>query len=309
MRAVVAKQYGGPEVLELDERPEPKVWPDAVLVRVAAASINPVDYRIVRGYLDAAFPTVQPLVPGWDVAGDVVRVGPAVTHVEVGEHVYGYARKDFIGEGTWAELVAVPARGIAAAPRSLDATEASCVPLAGLTAYQALTDKAGVGPGDVVLVHAAAGGVGSFAVQIAVALGAQVIGTASSRNHDYLRQLGVDPVNYGEGLAERVQALAPDGVDAVVDLVGGAALEMSPSLVKDAHRLVSVIDAAAVQRLGGQYLFVRPDVDDLAELARLIDERAVRVHIDRRYPLADVRAAVEYAEHGHVRGKVVLDVA
>jgi NADPH:quinone reductase-like Zn-dependent oxidoreductase len=309
MRAVVAKQYGGPEVLELDERPEPKVWPDAVLVRVAAASINPVDYRIVRGYLDAAFPTVHPLVPGWDVAGDVVRVGPAVTHVEVGEHVYGYARKDFIGEGTWAELVAVPARGIAAAPRSLDATEASCVPLAGLTAYQALTDKAGVGPGDVVLVHAAAGGVGSFAVQIAVALGAQVIGTASSRNHDYLRQLGVDPVNYGEGLAERVRALAPDGVDAVVDLVGGAALEMSPSLVKDAHRLVSVIDAAAVQRLGGQYLFVRPDVDDLAELARLIDERAVRVHIDRRYPLADVRAAVEYAEHGHVRGKVVLGVA
>ncbi len=308
MRAVTAKRYGGPEVLEIGERPDPKVGPDSVLVRVAAASINPVDYKIVRGYLDAAFPVVLPLVPGWDVAGEVVRVGPAVTHLEAGQRVFGYARKDFIGEGTWAQLVAVPARGVAPAPRSLSSLEASGVPLAGLTAYQALTEKVDVGAADVVLVHAASGGVGSLAVQIAVSLGARVIGTASVRNHDYLRGLGAEPVEYGDGLVERVRELAPDGVDAVVDLVGGQALEASGSVVKDPRRVVSVVDAAAVKRLGGQYLFVRPDVAGLCELARLADKGALRVHVDRRFPLEDVRSAVEYAEGGHVRGKVVLEV-
>ncbi len=308
MRAVTANRYGGPEVLEVGEVADPKVGPDGVLVRVQAASINPVDYKIVRGYLDAAFPVVQPLVPGWDVAGEVVRVGPAVTHVEVGQQVFGYARKDFVGEGTWAQLVTVPARGVAPAPRSLSALEASGVPLAGLTAHQALTEKVDVGAGEVVLVHAASGGVGSLAVQLAAAAGARVIGTASARNHDYLRALGAEPVEYGDGLVDGVRALAPDGVDAVVDLVGGEALEVSPSLVKDPRRIVSVVDARTVTRLGGQYLFVRPDVAGLVELARLADKGVLRVHVERRFPLDEVRAAVAYAEPGHVRGKVVLEV-
>src|SRR5512144_1801134 len=190
MRLVVIVGYGGPEVLALGERPDPKLGPDSVLVRVAAASINPVDYKIVRGYLDPAFPTYLPLIPGWDVAGEVAAVGPAVTHVRVGQPVFAYARKDYIADGTWAELVAVPARGVAPAPESVDVVAASCLPLAGLTAYQALTDKLAVGPGDTVLVHAASGGVGTFATQIAVALGARVVGTAGDRNADYVRGAG-----------------------------------------------------------------------------------------------------------------------
>jgi NADPH:quinone reductase-like Zn-dependent oxidoreductase len=306
MKAVVAERYGGPEVLALGERPDPKLGPDSVLVRVAAASINPVDYKIVRGHLDAAFPTYLPLIPGWDVAGEVAAVGPAVTHVAVGQRVYGYARKDYVGDGTWAQLVAVPARGVAPAPESVDVVAASCLPLAGLTAYQALTDKLAVGPGDTVLVHAASGGVGTFATQIAVALGARVVGTANERNADYLRDLGAQPVAYGEGLVDRVRAVAPDGVDAVVDLVGGEALRLSPTLVRDPHRVVSVVDAATVKELGGQYLFVRPDVEDLGELARLVDDGRLRVHVQDRFPWAAVRTAVERAETGHVRGKLTL---
>ena len=308
MRAVFANEYGGPEVLELGERPEPKLGPDSVLVRVAAASVNPVDYKIVHGDLDAAFPTVLPMIPGWDVAGEVVAVGPAVTHVDVGQRVFGYARKDFIGEGTWAELVAVPARGIAPAPASLDAVEACCLPLAGLTAYQSLVEKLEIAAGDVVLVHAASGGVGTLAVQIASSFGARVIGTASAANQEYLRELGVEPVEYGDGLEDAVRALAPSGVDAVLDLVGGAALEASAGLVGDTHRIVSVVDAAKVKQLGGQYLFVRPDVDGLSALASLADDGHLRPHVERSWPLDDVRKAVEHAETGHVRGKIVLEV-
>lgn len=306
MKAVVAGRYGGPDVLALGERPDPKLGPDSVLVQVAAASVNPVDYKIVRGYLDGAFPSFLPLIPGWDVAGEVAAVGPAVTHVEVGERAYGYARKDYIGDGTWAQLVAVPERGIAAAPTTVDLAAASCVPLAGLTAYQTLTDKLAVGPGDTVLIHAASGGVGTFATQIAAALGARVIGTASERNADYLRGLGAEPVAYGDGLVDRVRALAPEGVDAVVDLVGGEALWVSPQLVRDRNRIVSVVDAALVKEIGGQYLFVRPDVDDLGELTRLVDHGKLRVHVQQRFPWAQVREAVTEAEAGHVRGKLVL---
>ena len=307
MRAVVANEYGGPDVLQVGERPDPKVWADAVLVKVAASSLNPVDWKVVRGYLETAFPTILPLIPGWDVAGEVVAVGPTVTHVQPGQRVFGYARKDYIGDGTWADLVAVPARGVAPAPESLDHVEASCLPLAGLTAYQALVDRAGLISGETVLVHAASGGVGHLAVQIALARRARVIGTASERNHDYLRRLGVEPVEYGEGLAERVRSLAPEGVDVVLDLVGGDALEVSPGLVKDVGRLVSVVDAATALRLGGQYHFVAPDVDDLAELARLADDGKLRPHVDARYDLVDVQKAVEHAERGGFRGKIVLE--
>ena len=161
MRAVALEQYGGPEVLALREVPDPKTGPDTVLVRTAAASINPVDYKIMQGFLDGGFPSLWPLVLGWDVAGEVVGVGPAVRGVEVGQQVVAYARKDHLGGGTWADLVALPARAVAAAPTALDAAAASCLPLAGLTAWQALVEVLAVGAGDTVLVHAASGGVGT----------------------------------------------------------------------------------------------------------------------------------------------------
>ena len=309
MRAVLASRYGGPEVLDLGERPDPKIGPDTVLVRVRAASINPVDWKIVKGYLDGAWPVIFPLTPGWDVAGEVVAAGPAVTHVHPGDRVFGYARRDFTGEGTWAQLAAVPARGIALMPEQTDFAAASGLPLAGLTAYQCLADKARVSSGDSVLVHAASGGVGSMAVQIARALGAaRVIGTTSERNFDYVRGLGAEPVAYGDGLAARVRELAPDGVDAVVDLAGGEALAASAELVTNRHRVVSVVDAAGVTALGGQYVFVRPDVAGLDQLARWADAGQLRVHVEAEFGLDRVREAVEQAMAGHTRGKLVLTV-
>ena len=306
MRAVAIDTYGGPEVLRLQDVPEPVVGPDTVLVRTTAASINPVDYKIVQGMLDAAFPVLFPLVPGWDLAGEVVAVGPAVRHVQVGQDVMAYARMDHVGHGTWAELVAVPARCVSASPSSLDAVGASCLPLAGMTAWQSLVEVLEVGPGETVLVHAASGGVGHLAVQIALARGARVIGTSSPRNADFLRELGAEPVAYGDGLVDAVRELAPDGVDAALDLVGGTALEQTPGLLRVPGRMVSVVDAGVGEQ-GGTYVFVRPEVQHLRELVALVDSDRLRPTVQSAHPLEHVRPAVEEAMAG-VRGKVVLTV-
>jgi len=306
VRAVAMDGYGL-EALEVREVDDPVVGPDSVLVRVAAASINPVDYKIAQGHLDGGFPSVWPLVIGWDVAGEVAALGPAVRGLEVGQQVFGYNRKDHLGGGSWAELVAVPARGLAAAPSSLDAVAASCLPLAGLTAWQSLVEVLAVQEGETVLVHAATGGVGHLAVQIARSRGAEVIGTCSARNLDHLTSLGARALEYGDGLADRVREVAPDGVDAVLDLVGGDALTGSPDLLKAPGRLVSIIDADTVHALGGTYVFVRPDAGQLTELARLADAGTLVPHVQSTHPLDDVRGAVEEAMAG-VRGKVVLTV-
>ena len=225
---------------------DPVVGPDSLLVEVAAAGINPVDWKIVAGYLQGAFPPHLPMIPGWDVAGTVRAVGPAVVGVAPGDRVAAYARKDHVQNGTYAELVAVPERAYAKVPEGVDLTTAGALPLAGLTAEQ-LLDATEVGEGDTVLVHAAAGGVGSFAVQLAALRGARVIGTASEGNHDYLRGLGAEPVTYGDALVQNVRALAPEGVDVVIDLIGGDALEATPMLMADGGRVASIIDADAVQ--------------------------------------------------------------
>ena len=307
MRAITLSSYGGPEVLELTEQPDPLVGPDYVLVRVHATSVNPVDYKIREGYLQGLFPVHLPLIPGWDVAGVVEAVGPAVTEYVVGDEVVGYVRKDSIGHGTYAELVAAHVRHLALRPRSVSFEQAAALPLAGLTAFQSV-DLAAVSEGDTVLVHAAAGGVGSFAVQIAAARGARVVGTASERNHEYLRSLGAEPVEYGDGLVDRVRALAPDGVDAVLDYIGGESLRASTRMVKDRGRIVSVIDPGTVQGLGGQYAFVRPDPQDLAELATMVDAGRLRIELARTFPFAQAADAQRLVAEGHVRGKVAISV-
>ncbi|EFL13476.1 oxidoreductase [Streptomyces sp. C] len=210
MRAMAYGTYGGTEVLAETRLPVPKVAPGEVLVRVRCAAVNPVDWKIMSGGLDGLMDTVFPVVPGWDVSGTVERVGIDAPEFAVGDAVMGYARKDWVHGGTFAEFVSVPVRCLAAKPVSLDWRQAAGLPLAGLTAYQLLT-RLGTGRGDTVLVHGAAGGVGTLGVQIAAALGARVIGTASPRNHDRLRGLGCEPVAYGDGLTERVRALRPRG--------------------------------------------------------------------------------------------------
>ncbi|MFC5890955.1 NADP-dependent oxidoreductase [Kitasatospora aburaviensis] len=305
MKAITYRGYGGPDVLEYGDVPEPKLGPDSVLVRVAAASVNPVDWKIQAGYLDGVLDVVFPVIPGWDVAGVVEQVGVGVTEFAPGDEVMGYVREDMVRRGTFAEYVAAPVRTLARKPAALDFAQAAGLPLAGLTAYQALTRALEVKPGETVLVHAAAGGVGSLAVQIAVALGARVIGTASERNHDFLRGLGAEPVVYGDGLADRVRALAPEGVDAVLDLIGGEALQLSPALLAEGGRLASIADGS-VLALGGRYVFVRPDTADLTALAELQDGDRVTVEVAATFPLEQTAEAHRLNAAGHTRGKIVV---
>jgi len=307
MKAITYRSYGGPDVLEYGEVPEPKLGADRVLVRVRATSVNPVDWKIQAGYLDSAMDAVFPVIPGWDVAGVVERVGVGITEFEPGDEVIGYVREDMVSRGTFAEYVAAPVRTLARKPRNLTFEQAAGLPLAGLTAYQALTRALDVQPGETVLVHAAAGGVGSLAVQMAVALGARVIGTAGEQNHDFLRSLGAEPVRYGEGLADRVRALAPQGVDAVLDLIGGDALQASPELLGPDGRLASAADGA-VLGLGGRFVFVRPDAADLAALTDLAEIGRLKVEVAATFPLRQAADAQRLNAGGHTRGKVVVTV-
>jgi NADPH:quinone reductase-like Zn-dependent oxidoreductase len=306
VRAVVYSEYNG--ALDVTDIDEPKIGPDWVKIAVRASSVNPVDWKIATGGLDAVLDTYFPVVPGWDVAGVVEEVGPSVTELEVGDEVFGYVRKDAVQGGTYAEKVGAPIRTVAKKPANASFEEAAAIPLAGLTAFQALVHRLDVGADDVVLVHAASGGVGSFAVQIARSLGARVIGTASERNHDYLRELGAEPVTYGDGLVERVRELAPDGVTAVLDL-SGADLDTTPHVLAEGSkgRVASIIDPA-VKELGGHYVFVRPDADDLDELAALFDDGALKVEIAQTFALAETQQAWDLSQEGHTRGKIVITV-
>jgi NADPH:quinone reductase-like Zn-dependent oxidoreductase len=316
VRAVGILEFGGRDRLEVLDVPEPKVGADVVRIRVRATGVNPVDWKIREGRLEPAWPHFFPVVPGWDVAGVVERVGPAVRTVAPGDEVFAYCRKHFVGEGAYAELVTVPETSVARKPGALDFEHAGAVPLCALTAYQALFLGAGLTAGETVLVQAAAGGVGSFAVQLAADAGADVIGTASERNHEYVLGLGaVEVVDYTErDVVAAVREIAPDGVDVVLDSLGGDALRGIVAAVRDGGRIVSIAqpptDELFRQRgIEAVYVFVRPDAEELAELAEMFDDDRLTVHLDEVLPLEEAARAHELSEGGHVRGKLVLTVA
>ncbi|MGO3795980.1 MAG: NADP-dependent oxidoreductase, partial [Pauljensenia sp.] len=203
MRALTYSRYGEPHVLSLSDVPVPKLGPGSVLIKVHRAAVNPVDWELMAGGLDKLLDVVFPVIPGWDVSGEIAALGPDVPEFEVGERVASYARKDFVSGGTFAEYVAVPATSVAHVPDGLGFDEAAALPLAGLTALRCV-ETLGITEEDTVLVHAASGGVGYIASQLASATGATVIGTASPRHHDKLRAVGVTPVAHGDGLTERI---------------------------------------------------------------------------------------------------------
>ncbi|MFG2588607.1 NADP-dependent oxidoreductase [Streptomyces sp. NBC_01166] len=308
MKAISYSRYGSADVLEYGERPDPKVGPDSVLVKVRAAAVNPVDWKAREGYLQAGLEAVFPVIPGWDVSGVVVQPGAAVDEFAVGDEVIGYVREDFLSRGTFAEYVAAPVRTLARKPLSVGFEEAAGLPLCGLTAHQVLHRTLKVQEGETVLVHAAAGGVGSLAVQLARHAGCRVVGTAGPHNHDYVRRLGGEPVEYGDGLAARLRDLVPDGFDAAFDTVGGEALRISAETLAPEGRLASIADAE-VFSYGGRYAFVRPDAADLAHLAGLAEQGIISVHVDRVFPLEEAAEAYRLNQEGRTRGKIVVAVA
>lgn len=290
--------------LKVGELPDPKVGPGQVLIEVRAAGVNPVDWKVMAGRLDGMMDAMFPVIPGWDVAGVVRGLGPDTPEFSPGDEVVSYARKDVIGGGTFAEYVAVAADHVARKPAFLDWNQAGGLPLAGMTAQRAL-DRLEIGPDDVLLIHAASGGVGGFAVQIARHRGARVIGTASERNHDYLRELGAEPVTYGEGLADRVGELAPGGVTAVADFAGGQ-LDTTLSVLRPGGRHVSVAESE-VEKHGGHWIWVRPDGAKLAELADLADQGVLDVEVAATYSLDRVGEAFDASRTSHNRGKLVIN--
>ncbi|MGN7149583.1 NADP-dependent oxidoreductase [Arthrobacter sp. SAFR-179] len=305
MKAITYSEYGTPDVLELTDVPLPKVGPGMVLVKVKAAAVNPVDWKIMAGYLDAAMDLQFPAIPGWDVAGVVESVGIDARQFQPGDEVIAYGRKDYVHGGSFAEYIALPERLLARKPASLGWNESAGLPLAGLTAYQVL-NRLGLTSGETVLIHGGAGGVGSLGIQIAVALGAKVIATASEKNHEFLRSLGAEPLAYGEGLADRVRALRPGGVEVVADFAGGN-LDATLAVLAEGGRHASIADSE-VEEHGGTWMWVSPVGVDLQELAELVDQRNIRVEVAKVLPLAQSADAFRLNMEGHTRGKNVVTV-
>ena len=315
MRAVAIQQFGGRETLQVMELPVPSVGSHDVLIQVRAAGVNPVDWKIREGWLREMFPHVFPVIPGWDVAGIVTEVGPQATRVAVGDHVYAYCRAPTIQWGAYAEYLVLPHEQVCRKPRTLSFEEAASIPLAALTAYQSLFDAARLREGETVLIHAAAGGVGGFAVQLAKHAGATVIGTARPSNHDYLRELGVDRViDYtSRDFREAVRAWYPDGLDVVYDCAGGPVLEHSAEVLKTTGRLVTITDraqAAALKARGlhAAFVFVEPNAAQLETLTALIEQGALNTLLAGVLPLDEAAKAHERLEAGHGKGKLVLTV-
>ena len=309
MHAIRQQTLGGPEVLELVEVPRPSPIPTEVLVRTLAAGVNPVDWKVrARG----GFLGEPPFTVGWDVAGVVEEIGFGVTRFSVGDRVFGMPR--FPREAAaYAEYVTSPSRQLALIPDALDDVEAGAVPLAGLTAWQALVETANVQPGQRVLVLAAAGGVGHLAVQIAKARGAYVLGTARAEKHAFLADLGADEaIDYtSENVAERAHE-----VDVVIDLVGGeTGLDAFPAL-RAGGVFVSIpsstglaeLQELATGRARVTGILVEPDRAGLEALAELVAAGALRPHVSQTFPLAEAGRAHELGETGRTQGKLVLTI-
>jgi NADPH:quinone reductase-like Zn-dependent oxidoreductase len=298
MKAVRFSQFGGPEVLEIVNLPDPHPGPGQIRIAVRAAGVNPSDWKKREGLMDEQLPQTM----GHEAAGVVDELGEGVADVAVGDRVFGFSAE----EAAQAELAVLSY--YAPIPRSLDFAGAAALPAAIETATRAL-DQLGVGSGTALLINGASGSVGSSAVQLAVVRGARVIGTASPANHEYLRSLGAEPVAYGDGLVERVRALAPDGVDVALDVAGSDVLPELIDLADGADHVVTVADFGGAQ--AHRVRFSSGDADGRAvhalhEIGELIESGRFSLPVAQTFALAEVSEAHRASEQGHLRGKLVL---
>lgn len=302
MRAIVFEEFGGPEVLRQAEVDEPHAGPGEIRVAVRAAGVNPLDWKIRHGWFEQIFTTPLPAVAGVEIAGVVDETGDGVTDFAVGDEVLGWSATGAYAAYALADVVTRK-------PASLDWAEAAALPAAGEAARRVL-DLLEVADGDTLLLHGAAGGVGSLAVQLAVARGATVIGTASAANHDYVRSLGATPVEYGEGLVDRVRDVAPQGVDAVFDAAGRGALPDSIELRGGTtDRVMTIADPQAeaygvVMSTGSASTEAKRAA--LVDNVRLAEEGALRARVAATFPLSEAARAQEVSESGHANGKLVI---
>lgn len=308
MKAVRFQTYGGPEVLILEDAPLPTAGAGEVLIRVYAAGVNPLDWKVRAGHVRKWLQHRLPLIPGWDVSGKIEAVGTDVTDFNIGDEVYGML--DFRRDGAYAEYVAARAGELAQKPISIDHVHAAAVPLTALTAWQSLFDVANLSAGQTVLIHAAAGGVGHFALQLAKWKGARVIGTASANKVSFLQELGVDEViDYQTARFEDVVS----NVDVVLDTIGGDTQRRSWKTLKKAGILVATLgisspEVAEKYGVRGEGVMVHSDAGQLALIAKLIDAGELKPFISTTLPLGEAARAHELSQTGHVSGKIVLKV-
>lgn len=312
MKAVQIEAWGDNSVLKMNDIPKPRPGRGEILVKIAGAGVNPVDWKVREGYYKEG--KTFPLTLGWEFAGTVEEVGEDVETPSVKDGVYAYESGDEIyayewvlqGQGLgYAEYAVIAANKVALAPKSITLTEAGGVPLAALTAWQALFDEGKLLAEQRVLIHAGAGGVGSFAIQFAKHIGATVIATASPKNFDTLRQLGADEVlDYHQ--SDYLKAIKP--VDLVLDTIGGDTFEASFGITKQGGKIVSIVDPNVTGKNGidATFVLVHPDASQLTEIAELIDSGDVKPLISEILPLSQAAIALDKSQNGHVVGKIIL---
>jgi NADPH:quinone reductase-like Zn-dependent oxidoreductase len=309
MKAVRIHKYGGPEVLQYEDAPRPQPESGEVLIRVYAAGVNPIDWKIREGYMKDLWPHKFPLIPGWDLSGVVEEIGTDVARFKKGDEVYSVP--DASRDGAYAEYIVVRESEVALKPKSLHHVRAAVVPLAAVTAWQALFDAGQLKRGQRVLIHGGSGGVGHVAVQLAKWKGAHVLATASTKNRELLREVGVDePIDYTK---QKFEDVARD-VDLALDLIGGETQERSWSVLKKGGVLLSLVQPPSVEKakaLGVRAAFVagHPNGTQLAEIANIIDSGSLTPVINRILPLSEVRRAHELSKSAHTHGKIVLRIS
>ncbi len=305
MRAVQIHQYGDSSQMKLETITIPEPREGEVLVKVFAAGVNPIDWKVRKGYLAEIIPHALPLTLGWDFSGEIVSLGENVHTWHVGDAVY--ACPDFSKNGAYADYIVVSADEIAAKPKTLSWEESAAVPLVTLTAWQTLKGIGEVKQGDRVLIHAGAGGVGIAAIQLAKQAGAMVYTTSSTKNSEFLKQLGADVViDYTQEDFSKLENL-----DIVLDTLGGEVLEKSWATLKKGACLISIVDVpdeqlAARHGVRASFCFVQANSGQLAEISHLIDSGKLSVEVDSVYQLEDIAKAHEKSESGHTRGKIVI---
>jgi NADPH:quinone reductase-like Zn-dependent oxidoreductase len=308
MKAIVVHEYGGPEVLKYEDAPRPEPKANEVLIRVKAASINPVDVAIRKGYLKEFTGNKLPLIPGMDAAGEIEKVGAKINKFKVGDPVIAFFT--LAGEGGYAQFVVATENEVARKPNAITFEQAGSVPAAGSTAWKALVETGDLKAGQTVLIHGGSGGVGHFAIQIAKARGAKVIATASTANQDFLKQMGADvAVDYTK---QKFEDVAKD-VDLVLDSVGEDTLKRSYGVVKKGGMIVSIVDDVdrnelATHGIRGTTIRTEPNEKTLEELARLIDSKKIMPVVSQVLPLSEVGKAHQQIATRHTRGKIVLKV-
>jgi len=308
MKAITIREFGGPEVLKIEEMPVPKPSSDEALIKIYASGVNPVDWKIRKGLRKERFPVKFPLILGWDVSGVIEEVGQDVKDLRVGDEVYG--RPDPTKNGTYAEYIVVKANELSIKPKSIDHIHAAGVPLAGLTAWQGLFDHGHLENGQRVLIHAASGGVGTFAVQFAKWKGAYVIGTTSSENVNFVKQLGADEViDYKkEKFDEKIK-----NIDLVFDTLGGEIQKKSLKVLKKGGILITTLkpeneEAAKERDIHIEGYMAQSNPLELKKMAELIDAGKIKPVIAKVFPLEDAAKAQSLSEEGHTVGKIILQV-